>query len=264
LAGPVDIQAMVHVPNRFADWGKATVAGVDAPQPAASVAPVAPQSSSALRSPRAVAALVVAGVAIGLLLATIVGGPKATAVDTTALTSGSFKTAYPGGFRLSVSHPVSGATVYQLTSPSTTAVVPFIHGPPPAGVIAIDITDVSVALVASLDHDPAALTQTPLQMLPSTVDQPAGATGVVNSVPIHATSLDGVAAAAAGYSYTYQGLANVQADVLARNAQELDGIELDTEPSLAAQGEAALGTILAHWSWTNSAAVAKPGASVTS
>jgi hypothetical protein len=260
VSGPVDIQAMAHVPHPFADWGKTTVAGVDAPQPAAAAGPVAPPSSTALRSPRAVAALVVAGVAIGLLLAAIVGGPKATAVNATALASDSFKTSYPGGFRLSVSHPVSGATVYQLTSPATTAVVPFIHGPPPAGVIAIDITDVSVALVASLDHDPAALTQTPLQMLPSTVDQPAGATGVVTSVPAHSTSLDGVAAAAAGYSYTYQGVANVQSDVLARNGQELDGVELDTEPSLAAQGETALGTILAHWSWINSAAAAKSGA----
>lgn len=258
MTGPVDIHAMAHMPNRFADWGKSTVAGVDAPP-----APVAPQPFKALRSPRAMAALIVAGVAIGLVLATTLGGSNAAAVNTTALTSASFKTAYPGGFRLSVSHPVPGATVYQMTSPSTTAVAPFIHGPPPAGVIAIDITDVSVALVASLDHDPGAVTQTPLQILPSTVDQPAGAAGVVNSVPIHATSLDGVAAAAAGYSYTYQGVANVQSDILARNGQELDGIEMDTEPSLAAQGKAALGTILAHWSWSNPAALATPG-SVTS
>jgi hypothetical protein len=256
---------MVHVPNRFADWGKPTVAGVDAQAPPPLAPLVTPKSSGALRSPRAIAALVVAGVAIGLLLTAIVGGSKAAAVNTTALTSGSFKTVYPGGFRLSVSHPVSGATVYQLTSPATTAVAPFIHGPPPAGVIAIDITDVSVALVASLDHDPAALTQTPLQMLPSTVDQPAGATGVVNSVPIHASSLDGVAAAAAGYSYNYQGVGNVQSDVLARNGQQLDGIELDAQPSLAAQGQAALGTILAHWSWINAAASpAPPGAAVAS
>jgi hypothetical protein len=259
VTGPVDIHAMAHVPNRFADWGKTTVAGVDAPPTV-----VAPQPSKALRSPRAIAALVVAGVAIGLVLAVTLGGSNASAVSTTALTSASFKTAYPGGFRLSVSHPVPGATVYQMTSPSTTAVAPFIQGPPPAGVIAIDITDVSVAVVASLDHDPAAGGQTPIQILPSTINEPSGATGVVNLEPLHSTSLDGLAAAAVGYSYSYQGVWNVQLDVLARNGQELDGIEMDAEPSLATRAKAALGTILARWNWTDAGSSAHLGGAVTS
>jgi hypothetical protein len=250
---------MAHVPHRFADWGKATTTDVDTPP-----APVAPQPPQLLRSPRAIAALVVTGVAIGLVLAATLDGSNAASVSTTALTSDSFKTAYPDGFLLSVSHPVAGATIYQLTWPSTTAVAPFIEGPPPAGVIAVDISDVPVALVESLDHDPAASTQTPIQILASTVDQPSGAVGVVNSVPVHSTSLDGIAAAAAGYYYTYQGVGNVQSDVLARYGAELEGIEMDAAGSLAAQGKAALRTILAHWSWVVAGSPAHPGGAVTS
>ena len=250
---------MAHVPNPFTDWGRGTAASGDA-----SPTLVAPQPAHVLRSPRAIAALVVLGVAIGLVLAATLGGSNAATVDTTALNTSSFKTAYPDGFLLSVSHPVAGATVYQLTSPSTTAVAPFIQGPPPAGVIALDITDVSVALVASLDHDPAAGTQTLLQLLPSTVDEPSGAAGVVNSVPVHSTSVDGLAAAAAGYDYTYEGVGNVQLDVLARNGQQLEGIEVDTEPSLAAQAKAALSTILARWRWSAAGSSSSPGAAVTS
>ncbi len=250
------------MPNRFADWGKATVAGDDHP-----TAPDAPQRSHPLRSPRVIAGLVVAGVAIGLVLAATLGGSSAPGpgASTTALSSDSFTTAYPDGFVLSVSHPDPGATVYQLTSPATASVAPLIQEPPPAGVIAIDITDVPVALFASLDHDPDAVSQTPIEILPSSVAEPSGAASVVNSDPIHASRLDGVAAAAAGYSYTFQGVEDVQSDVLARHGQELEGIVMDTEPALSAQGQAALATILAHWSWTASGSSPRSsGGAVTS
>ncbi len=253
---------MAHVPNRFAEWGKTTLAGGEGP-----TAPDAPRPAHVLRSPRVIAALAVVGVGIGLALAVTLGGSNRAAARTTALNTGSFKTAYPDGFVLSVSHPVAGATVYQLTSPSSAAVSPFIHGPPPAGVIAVDITDASVALVESLDHDPEAAAQTPIQILPSIVSEPSGATGVVNLEPVHPTSLDGLAAAAVGYSYSYQGVWDVQLDVLARNGQEVEGIEMDADPALATQAKAALATILAHWSWTAAAASSSPhssGGAVTS
>jgi hypothetical protein len=250
---------MAHVPNRFADWGKGT-----SPVEAVPPARVAPHPSRVRRFAPALVAVAAGAAAVGAVLALTLGGSGGAAAGVTALAGGWFKTAYPAGFLLSVSHPVAGATVYQLTSPSTTAVAPFIQGPPPAGVVAVDITDVSVALVESLDHDPAAGTQKPIQILPSTVDEPSGAAGVVNSVPVYSTTLDGLPAAAAGYYYTYQGVGNVQLDELARDGAQLEGIEMDTEPSLTAQGRAALSTIIAHWSWSVGGSSPHSGGAVTS
>jgi hypothetical protein len=45
----------------------------------------------------------------------------------------------------------------------------------------------------------------------------------------------------------YRGVGDVQVDLLARRNGDVFLLELNTEPALAAQGEAALETIPKHW-----------------
>ena len=104
---------MAHVPNRFAEWGKATLAGDDRPDRARRAA-ARPISALAARDRRPR----VAGVGSASCSRSRSGdrvrpgpGRHDSALDRL------FTTAYPDGFVLSVSHPDPGATVYQLTSP---------------------------------------------------------------------------------------------------------------------------------------------------
>jgi hypothetical protein len=84
------------------------------------------------------------------------------------------------------------------------------------------------------------------------------AKGESSSVPLHETSLGGAAAAATSYTYTYEGVGNVQSDVVSRHGQELASIELNAEPALASQGTTMLDAVIAHWRWTSEGAVTDP------
>lgn len=245
---PADMHEMGDE-HPFAAWGHGVPARPALPTPLSG-----PPRRIWTRQRLVLAAIVLAAAVGGVLFRTLSGaGPgAATPQNPLATVAGSpFTTSEPAGFRLSVSHPIAGVTYYQLTSPSTAAVPLLIQGPPPAGVIVLSITVVSAATVAKTGNDPGAATQTPIQLLPHAVSEPSGAVGVVASVAPHGTSLDGVAAAAVQYSYSYDGVADIQADVFTRNGQNIEGIELDAEPALAAQSIAAMDTILSHWHWAS-------------
>jgi len=235
---------MPDEPSTFVTWG-ASVQGEYVVRP-----PSSPSRRSSARGRLVVAAVVVAAAIAAVLLITRTGSGSGSGLST--LAGGSFTTPYPTAFLLSITHPVAGVTNYQLTSPRTAGVPLAIQGPPPAGVIEITVSEGPVALVATEGGDPGAATQSPLQLLSHSVGLPSGAQSLVNSVSPHSISLDGVPAAAVSYTYSDDGVADVQSDVVARNGQTVEGIELDTEPSLAADGTTALNTLLAHWHWSQS------------
>jgi hypothetical protein len=132
-------------------------------------------------------------------------------------------------------------------SPASTQVPPYIQGTPPAGVIDISIQTASLATLTQAD--PAAATQTPVQLFADVDAAPSGATHIVPLVAAHTTTLGGLPAAAGSFSYTASGVQNVESDVIARNGLSVYDVELDAAPALVAQGTSAINTILAKWHW---------------
>jgi len=194
----------------------------------------------------------VAGAAALVAAAPLAAGAIASAPATIhTLHVSSFTTAYPAGWRLTVSR-ASGISVYKLSS--TGAKVNRV-GIAPAGTIAITIYVLSVSwvtthpILSGVPPDRAAASQSALQLLPHVVGTPVASPTVMITTPAHSTVLDGVSAAAIVYRYRYAGVGNVQSDVLARHGHEIVFAELDTEPSLRSKGTAALATITTHWHW---------------
>jgi hypothetical protein len=184
------------------------------------------------------------------LLAAAIGAAAVAALEASAKASTSpldgrtFTTAFPAGWTLTETQPSAGVTSYTLSSNGVS-----VNGVgiPPAGSSAITIEEYSIALAA----DPAAVPQSPLTLLPEVIGTPKSAIGEASTVAVHETNLGGAPAAAASYTYTYDGVGNVQSDVVSRDGPEIATIELDTEPALASQATAALDAVIAHWHWTN-------------
>jgi len=63
------------------------------------------------------------------------------------------------------------------------------------------------------------------------------------------SSLAGAEAAIESFGYTYRGVGDVEVDLLAGRDGDVFLLELNTEPALAAQGEAAFETVAKHWRW---------------
>lgn len=204
-------------------------------------------SSSSSQSPQASAnASAPAQSAAG---ATPASSAKAAPV-TVPLSGGSFTTAYPKGYRLTVKH-AQGAARYQLSS--TGAAVNSVEIPP-ARTIAVTIDETPTSLfrrlhLAGAQPDTSAATQTPVQLMPNFVGTPARAEDVAHASPVHATTLGGAPAAEESYAYRFDGRENVQVDVLARHGTRVLNIELDAEPALAAASQAALESITGRWRW---------------
>jgi hypothetical protein len=97
--------------------------------------------------------------------------------------------------------------------------------------------------------DPAAASQSSIELLPHSVGTPAGALSVVRTEPPNTTSLDGADAAREAYTYTWTGHRNLQVDVLSHRGGQLFLLELDAGPAVAQQGQAALEAITSAWRW---------------
>lgn len=168
------------------------------------------------------------------------------------LTADSFSTSYTAGWHLASQRNVArAAAVYKLSS---TASEPNNLGIPPAGTIGITIAEypvsaLSSAHLAGAPPDPAITKQGPVQVLPHVVGTPGSATGVSLASPPSVSKLGGAEAAIESYGYTYRGVGDIQVNVLSRHKGRIIMIELDTEPSLASQGQAELEVIGAHWRW---------------
>jgi hypothetical protein len=167
------------------------------------------------------------------------------------LDGGLFSTSYSGGWSVSSKHNATGAALYQLSS--TGAKVNGL-GIAPAGTVAVTIAQTPLSFFSTghligAGPDTAASSQSTVELLPHVVGTPGGAQRVVLAAPPARSSLAGAEAAIESYGYTYRGVGDVQVDLLARRDGDVFLLELNTEPALAAEGEAALETIAKHWRW---------------
>jgi hypothetical protein len=166
-----------------------------------------------------------------------------------------FTTDTPAGWGTAMNFPAPGATDYILED-SALGIASPDNEIPPAGVIEIQILDISRASVPQM-LGTRAETQGPMALLQYSY-APHGATDVVRSLTARARSLAGHPAAEEALSYNYQGRENVQTEVVSRHGGEIVSIEMDAAPSLEAQAKASLKTILTHWQWTAVAAPRPP------
>jgi hypothetical protein len=167
------------------------------------------------------------------------------------LDGGLFSTSYSGGWSVSSKHNATGAALYQLSSTGKSVSA---LGIAPAGTVAVTIAQTPLSFFSSghlvgAGPDAAASSQSALELLQHVVGTPGGAQRVILAAPPARSSLAGAGAAIESYGYTYRGVGDVQVDLLARRDRDVFLLELNTEPALAAQGEAALETIAKHWRW---------------
>jgi hypothetical protein len=194
--------------------------------------------------------VLLAVVIVGAVAALTLHGPKLAQTSSQTLNAATFTTSYPSGWLMSVRR-ANGITTYQLSSGADPASAVEI---PPPGTISITISEVSAATVAlhplgGAVPDVDAATQTALELLPNVVGTPPGALADTVTAAAHATTLGGSDAAQTAFAYTYAGLANAQSDIVARRGDQIFDAELDSEPSLQSQGNAALATLIAAWRW---------------
>jgi hypothetical protein len=164
-----------------------------------------------------------------------------------------FHTEYPSGWRLVAKHSGASTTSYALTS-SPAAVD--AAGIPPRGVIAVNV---DVFPVTALGRDVTGL-DTVQDLAARVIATPSSATDLRLVKSVHRVSLGGHRAGGVIYSYSYAGARNFQKDVVTAHGHAVVFVELDTQHSLAAQGNAALRTIVRHWRWTGGPLIARAGA----
>jgi hypothetical protein len=182
-----------------------------------------------------------------LLLLRPWGGDRHTAT----LEGGSFSTAYQAGWVLRARRGPTGAARYQLSS--TGAPVSGL-GIGSAGTIGITIDEMPISSLAVLhlagaSADPAAASQSAIELLPHAVGTPAGAEDLARVEFPHAITLDGADAAREAYTYSWAGRENLQVDILSHRGGRLYLLELDAEPAVAPAGQAALEAITGDWRW---------------
>jgi hypothetical protein len=171
--------------------------------------------------------------------------PSGAAAAAKTLNAVAFTSAYASGWTLTSKHAPSGAARYQLSS---TATPPNALGIPVAGSVGVTIDVTPVSLLARA-HFPGATGASPLKLLPDFVGTPRGAKGVKLASRPQRSRLGGAKAAIESYAYIYRDVANLQVDLLARHGHEVVLVELDTAPTLASAGEAALETLGRSWHW---------------
>jgi hypothetical protein len=243
---------MAQEPSPFTAWGQGSVAAPAPPTPAApAAAPAHHHVQVGATVPRLIlCAALAAGLAAAIVLA--LGG--STAVPLKLVRGATFTTVVPAGYALSLTYPLPGFQKFQLTGGARGQELGLTNaGVPPAGTIELTVSDVPLSVASSASHDPRLSTLQPLALLPLVVALPTGAKHVVTSQRLHAVTLAGQAAATISYSYTYQGVANLQSDIVTRRGEQLVGVELESDPELHGGALAAEHTLLAHWNWISPA-----------
>lgn len=161
------------------------------------------------------------------------------------LSGTTFTTHIPDGWALSVSHPSAEVNAYTLTTGHAGR---NDLGIASDGVIAITISEYSLATLARLDPGAAGAVQDPVGLVTDLTSPPSGAQDGSASAP-NRGSLGGQPAAGISYTYTYEGVRNVQTDLIAVNGQAVATVELDVAPALARQGSSAMNSVIADWRW---------------
>ncbi len=182
----------------------------------------------------------------GIVVATVVGcgESSAPAAPATQALTGSGFTARFGASWTKTTRTSRGATEYELSSHGSLSNA----GLPTAGAIGITVQVVPFSVLqASGAPDPSTLTQ--VQLMNGVVGTPTGASGVKVIVGPHSVIFAGDTAGAASLTYTSGGIPNLQEDVVDRHGKVVYLVELDAEPSLRVQGEAAVSALVKSWSW---------------
>ncbi len=163
-----------------------------------------------------------------------------------ALRAPSFTTAYAPGWTLTSKVGPDGATRHQLSSTGAS-----IDGLGIAASGAVAITIDEGPLSGLVDGRFLSLADKGvLGLLRLTVGTPRGARQVTLAAAPRATTLGGVQAAEEAYTYFYAGRQNTQVDVLSKHDGRSVLIELDAEPTLSRQSQAALELLVANWRWS--------------
>jgi len=184
----------------------------------------------------------------GIAMAAAVAGcgeASAPAPPATQPLTGSGFTARFGASWTKETRTSQGATEYELSSHGSLNA----SGLPAAGAIGITVQVVPfTVLQASGAPDPSTLTQ--VQLIDGVVGTPTDATGVTVTVALHSVTFVGDTAGAASLTYTSGGHPNLQEDVVDRHGKVVYLVELDAEPALKVQAEAAVNALVKSWSWT--------------
>jgi len=172
-------------------------------------------------------------------------GVAATPLDparTTPLSDRDFDTAVPGDWHRRIDRR-RGERFYYLNSGRGFASDLGIAAPGEVGLT------VATQPSSSLPADTSA--RAALERIAATPDE---ATGVARK-PIEAARLDGAQAARTQFTYKFRGRSIVQSNVVAIAHGVIIFIEVDAEPSDAAEGQRVLATVVENWHWSESAAV---------
>lgn len=163
-----------------------------------------------------------------------------------ALRAPSFTTAYEPGWTLTSKVGPDGVTRHQLSS--TGASINGL-GLPPSGTVGITIDEDPLSGVVD-GRFLSLADESVLGLLRLTVGTPRGAREVTLAGAPRATTLGGMQAAEEAYTYFYEGRQNTQVDVLGKRDGHSVLIELDAEPTLSRQSQAALELLVADWRWS--------------
>jgi hypothetical protein len=171
--------------------------------------------------------------------------PPAPVVTTHVLSGSGFSAHYPITWSSS-GESSKGVTAYELSSGGALNA----SGVPTPGAIGITVLVEPLSVLAAAGARNLATT-TPAQLMSGVVGTPPDAVGVKVATAIHGVRFDGDSAAAVTLTYTTGGVPNVQEDQLDKHGLSVYLVELDTEPSLQAAGEADVASLVKSWTWTS-------------
>jgi hypothetical protein len=138
-----------------------------------------------------------------------------------------------------------GVSAYELSSHGSLNA----SGVPAAGAIGVTVLVEPLSVLAAAGARNLA---TPAQLMTGVVGTPPNAVGVKVATAIHSVRFDGDSAAAVTLTYTTGGTPNVQEDQLDKHGLNVYLVEMDTEPSMQAAGEAVVSSLMKSWAWSSS------------
>jgi hypothetical protein len=193
--------------------------------------------------PRSLVVIALAATAAVACGSASVAAPPAS---TQVLSGPGFSAQYPIAWQASTDSS-GGVSAYELSSHGALN----SSGIPVAGAIGITVLVEPLSVLAQAGAKDLA-TLTPAQLMTGVVGTPPNAVGVKVATAIHSVHFDGDPAAAVTLTYTTGGTSIVQEDQLDKHGLSVYLVELDTEPSMRAAGEAAVASLIKSWSWSPS------------
>lgn len=173
------------------------------------------------------------------------GIPATAHAQTQALTAPGFTTQFPGDWT-HVKSKRQGVTLHTLMAPGTVVPNKFRSIPRDGGV-AVTVSTSTAAHYRRIAK--RAAPKRGLAMLRN-VGVPRAAKKVKVVSDGARFKVDGITGATVAFTYTYNGVLNLQRDVAVRKGNRLVLIELNCRPDLEPAGKAAMDAVLANWHWS--------------